>query len=1574
MRYAGVVAAALSAALAAVAAPSPQYHLPLDGDATWAGRDAAAAKPAVVHGAAKWTDGAVGRGLDVSRWAYDQVTALVANGVSGVSTRRGTVAFWFKPHWEQKDGEKHVVLSVRSRTWRPFRFYFIKGAEGRLDVSFVEKSQIQFLRSGFFEKDVWTHVALAWDAKDGSVALYRDGKLVERKTATAAFDITDETADLLLQCGDGTDRFKANVGDGVYDDIRLYDAALSESDIYLLASGGGAAPMHSVAVPQGGAFTLTHRESALAGAMPILRFRTSGGAAFTLSATGSSRTLSLAGVADGASGAVECADTLDLRVGYMLEFSPKGRNLVFRLDGAEQGRITLDRDIGRIVSMEVADGVGMQNAECRMQNSEWASTAEANLWSLTDAARRKQGVREAVSLNAYWRVWPVNDYLGAPPAEPPGYMRVPGSFRSPLWNVHRLDPATGKPDAGAWNWRGKSLEDYRSAWYEREVTVPSDWTRGGGRLWLVFDHFNADTGRVWWNGEQIKSFRQDFKSFTMVPHRLRIDVTDRLAANGRNALRLYVDRHYVGLWKGKPAIGDHGEICLGDVWLERTPGQLHIASAVALPSWRKKTITLRVRLANPGGETGATTVKAVFSRPEGRKVCEKSVTLTGGPEQIAVWTEPWPDPVPWSAENPRTYTLDVSLACGGRTADTFPAQLFGFREAWVENGEMCLNGEHLRLRMWTSPGFDRLRYWWGHPEAVGQFVAHVKELGYDTVRNSPWRKGSIVGLSAYFDECDRAGLYLLNQMPTYEDEPRDIYDPEVERYLEVWGGHPSILMWYTDFNTCSYAWNQDPAKLNDAGYDPPRKRQARSRARTAETVMRALDPSRECFQHAGGSSGRIFGSMNYQSYGTPLQEQEDWPAQWAKSHSQPLMVVESAFPYPQQFSRFDGKGDKEHLGAEHAARYFGPSVFAAERFPVPHSAPLLWNSDIASGRDLNMTRLSDLHYRRVVRAWRGYGVSAIGDFPCGRDHAYTIQMFGSQRVVWRVGGDPKTPGLKPENDDGGSEVQRHPLGDYSRPDYLHATVRHCFAPLLVFAAGDPDDFTNKDHSFYAGERFRKSLVAVNDHLYPVTVSYSWTCGGQSGSGSIQVPAGGIVREPIALTAPEVSEKANATLEIEWRVSGRDAPTARPQGNEATGRDSFALRFFPRREQSEISTQRRRDAERQSQEMQEASRTLRTSREASSAPLCLYDPRGKTAEVLRRAGVAFTTVPSLKGLPQGTRLVVGQGAFADAPLEGDLPATVADAIVFEQPTNALRRFIMTAPSLRDAFANIPASPLLAGLDDADLADWRGASDTVPAFVVSAEITPHYPRSKWKCGNGGIVAGCVIRRPSRGNFRTVVSCGFNLEDAALLEERRANGGRTIWCQMDVTSRYGKDPAATRLVDNMLMELEGRRTKDEGRMKWDEGSEPIFFFGSGKDAKTLALAGARIPAWDGASRGTVLVLPGADLSRLPFAYKRGRVLDFRAAVPDEAVFSGVSAADLYFRNANDLPAPAFDVRRVGGLTFVFLGLAPDGSVKGLWNDEKILRVWSTVLTNLGVPLSPDTPYIPDLDAYDGDAFHNW
>ena len=373
-----------------VFAARPQYHLALDGDAAWGGRDGSAAKPAVVSGASKWVDGVSGRALDVSRHAYDQVTALVAEKVPGVSTRHGTVAFWFRPRWNQLDGERHVIIGARADEWRPFRFYMTKGKNGILELSLVEARQVQFLKKDMIKKDAWTHLAFTWNSADGAVCLYQDGKLVERKANLPAFDIKDDRVSLSLQCGDGTDRFKAVVGDGLYDDIMIFDEALAPDEVFILATGSSSVPMRKVAPPKGDTIFLSHAERELPSASPILRFATSGGARFTLSAMGKSRMLSVAGVTDGASSVVSGADTLDLRTGYDLSFAARGRTLVFSVDGAEQGRVELDREIGRIVSMEAAEGVTVAPASARRTSTEAVAFAPS-------AARSTRGAASATA-------------------------------------------------------------------------------------------------------------------------------------------------------------------------------------------------------------------------------------------------------------------------------------------------------------------------------------------------------------------------------------------------------------------------------------------------------------------------------------------------------------------------------------------------------------------------------------------------------------------------------------------------------------------------------------------------------------------------------------------------------------------------------------------------------------------------------------------------------------------------------------------------------------------------------------------------------------------------------------------------------------------------------------------------------------------------------------------------------------------------------------------------------------------------------------------------------------------------
>ena len=1570
----------------------PLCVFPLDGTGEAVVRAGAVPAKGVVYGRETWVKGVSGQGLDVRRHAYDQATCFIVDPVKDVSAKEGTVAFWFKPHWAENEPGSHTIVSAREKGWKPFRFYLVKGERGSVELSVVAPRQVQLFKKGIFKKDVWTHVAFTWCAATGEVVLYADGKPVARRPNKDAFGYPEPRATMILACGDGSsDRFKAKTGDGVYDDIRLYDAALSETEIFQLVTEGSSGTLKPVAAP-GAEFAFTFRTNRLTSAQNLIRLEQADAAdrtRLTLTAMGASGRLGLVLEADGKTQTLESADTFNLRVPTPVAFACADGALVWKIAGAEQGRLPFKGAFAGFTQAACAEGVRFIPAE-KVARLPFLSRRDAlapvrgedALWDLSDAQRRADGARRGVTLNGYWRVQPVDDFTLAPSSGDWLYVRVPGSFRSPLWGYHTLED--GKISEKITHvYRNRTNESYRAAWYQRGFATPK--TVAGARVWLNFENLNGDTGRVYLNGKQICSFRRDGKIHPYVPNARRLDITDNLTRDGgMNVLSVYVDRHYIGLWRGKVAIGDHAEIALGDVWLETTPGKVALKTGIALSSYRTKSVTLRARLENPAHLTGKARIRFDFFR-DGKAgfSTAQDVTLDGAAEQAFVWKADWKDPVLWNVETPNVYEMRVSLVQDGQVVDSLPTRPFGFREAWVEDGKILLNGVSTRLRMWTSPGLNRVRYYYGADEAVGQYVAHVKEMNYNAIRYDTVGKTSQVGWTSYLTACDTMGLYNLFPMPPYEDEDLASYGADVERFLDWYGNHPSIIMWYTDFNTCCYAWNQDPAKLNDTDYNPPWKRYTRTRVQTAERVMRALDPSRECFQHAGGNSGRIFTSMNYQSYGTPLQEQEDWPAQWAARHVQPLMVMETGFPYPSQFIHFDNP----KLGSlipEHAARYFGDGVYGRETDPVPYFSE--WAQPVVRPMNANQRDLTAAHHLRVVKAWRAYGMNGLGDFPGARDLMLTARTFMGQNVVWNRSDDVKTAGLKPDSPDGVTEVQRHPLTDYSLPDYLHDTIREVYAPLLVFLAGDPKDFTNKDHAYFAGEKIVKSVVAVNDHVTPRKLTCRWKlrCGNDvlaQDDFTFKVAAGGLERKAIVCTAPETATRRTGRLEIEVLSDGRCVKT-----------DAMDLQFWP------------------------AARAP----EWSDVACALYDPAGRTAPVLKAAGFPFRPVEGLGDLGEARLLIVGSlaldgtNAFLQAVEASGAIDRGLKVLVFEQKAGALPGFEMVAPSARDAFVRLPGSPYVKGLSDADLHDWRGASDVMPAFVLSDERTPHYPRSKWKCGNGGMVSGYAIKKPSRGNFRTIVDCGFNLAYASLLEYRR-NHGLVLFCQLDVTARYGKDPAATHLVHNLLRNMGNRFVpvgpQRAGYVGDDKGAalldrlgvscrrlQPWDLYGNAGVQVLIVGAGPVAKDKEDALRQvvscveTALFLPGAPLDLLPEKVQATPRRVYRASAPEnEPAFAGIAAADLYFRTARTLPVytgapdwfaaakPAL-MGRLGNC--ILMPPAPE-SVDGLWNGEKLSRVWSSILTELNVGLGEDSrlfapgkvaPYAVKPDPYDGDAFHNW
>ena len=1587
------VFAGVCLACTGVSGAEPLCVFPLDGGGEAVVRAGASAAKGVVYGRETWTKGVTGQGLDVRRHAYDQATCFIVDSVRDVSAQAGTVAFWFKPHWAENEPGSHTIISAREKSWKPFRFYLVKGEGGAVELSVVAPGQVQLFKKGVFKKDTWTHVAFTWCAATGEVVLYADGKPVARRPNKDAFSYPEPRATMVLACGDGSsDRFKAKTGDGVYDDIRIYDAALSDTEIFQLVTEGSSGTLKPVAAP-GAKFAFAFRTNHLTSAQNLIRLDGAGKAGrcrLTLTAMGASGRLGLVLETEGQTHTLESADTFNLRVPTPVAFACADGALVWKVAGAEQGRLPFKGAFADFTQAACAEGVRFVPAEKMARLSFLAhrdtlapARGEDALWDLSDAQRRTDGARRGVTLNGYWRVQPADDFTLAPPCGDWRYVRVPGSFRSPLWGYHTLED--GKISEKITHvYRDRMNESYRAAWYQRGFATPK--VPAGARVWLNFENLNGNTGRVYLNGTQICAFRRSDKIHPYVPNARRLDITDCLTKDGgMNVLSVYVDRHYIGLWRGKVAIGDHGEIALGDVWLETAPGRVALKTGIALSSYRTKSVTLRTRLDNPARLTGKAQVRFDFIR-DGKVgfSTAQDVALDGSPEQRLVWNAAWKDPVLWNVETPNVYEMRVSLVQDGQTVDSLPTRPFGFREVWVEDGKFFLNGMNTRLRMWTSPGLNRVRYYYGADEAVGQYVAHVKEMNYNAIRYDTVGKTSQVGWTPYLTACDTMGLYNLFPMPPYEDEDLASYGADVEQFLDCYGNHPSIIMWYTDFNTCCYAWNQDPAKLNDTEYNPPWKRYTRVRVQTAERIMRAIDPSRECFQHAGGNSGRIFTSMNYQSYGTPLQEQEDWPAQWAARHTQPLMVMETSFPYPAQFMHFDNP----KLGSlipEHAARYFGDAVYGRETDPVPYFSE--WAQPVVRPLNANQRDLTAAHHLRVAKAWRAYGMNGLGDFPGARDLMLTAHTFMGQNVVWNRSDDVKTAGLKPDSPDGANEIQRHPLTDYSLPDYLHETIREVYAPLLVFLAGDPKDFTNKDHAYFAGEQVVKSVVAVNDHVTPRKLTCRWKlrtgdATAAQGDFAFSVAAGGIEKKAIAFAAPTVLSRTAGTLEIE--VVAADGRLVKA--------DKTELQFWPTVARPEWK----------------------------DVACALYDPMGRTAPVLKAAGFPFRTVEKPEEIGDARLLVVGSlaldgtNAFLRAVETSGAIDNGLKVLVFEQKAGALPGFEMVAPSARDAFVRLSGSPYVKGLADEDLHDWRGASDVMPAFVLSDERSPHYPRSKWKCGNGGMVSGYAIKKPTRGNFRTVVDCGFNLAYASLLEYRRRHG-LVLFCQLDVTARYGKDPAATHLVHNLLRNMGNRFVpvgpQRAGYIGDDAGAAILDRLGVGYarlacsdlyagDRPQMLLLGpnpvpkehvAALRAFIKKMEATV-VLPGAPLDVLPDPVRRETRLVYRATPPaGEPAFVGVPAADLYFRTAHEMPVytsapdwfaaatPAI-MGRLGNC--ILMPPAPD-SVDGLWNGEKLSRVWSSILTELNVGLAEDArlfvpgkvaPYAVKPDPYDGDAYHNW
>jgi len=316
--------------------------------------------------------------------------------------------------------------------------------------------------------------------------------------------------------------------------------------------------------------------------------------------------------------------------------------------------------------------------------------------------------------------------------------------------------------------------------------------------------------------------------------------------------------------------------------------------------------------------------------------------------------------------------------------------------------------------------------------------------------------------------------------------------------------------------------------------------------------------------------------------------------------------------------------------------------------------------------------------------------------------------------------------------------------------------------------GGSGSIVDKSHAFFSGEKVAKSAVMINDSKDTVRLTghVSVMLDGKVVYSTIitQSVASGTKRSlAVSFTAPEVDEKKSGAILLELKANKL-----------ALASDRFEWECFPRPGKME-----------------------------PKGGITLVDNVGGTSEMLREAAVATSSE-----LTADTRLVIiGREALkseAKAKLRKwrimDRVAKGLNVLVFEQRGRELAGMPMDDPNCRGAFNRAPAHPVMSGLDDKDLRNWRGQSDITEPYPNYSQDDLPWGEEFVRWGNRGVVCSFAPEKPQRGNFRVLADADFDLY-LAPLQEWHIGRGRLIFCQLDVTARYGKDPVPTLLIKRLI-----------------------------------------------------------------------------------------------------------------------------------------------------------------------------
>ena len=1013
-------------------------------------------------------------------------------------------------------------------------------------------------------------------------------------------------------------------------------------------------------------------------------------------------------------------------------------------------------------------------------------TARENYAALADQLPQEEKLssnRSRLLLNGIWRIVPV---LPGRAVTGEGFLRVPGLWSSShSWMRPTLDGLLElQPEA---NWNAKELCDAEQVRYSKKIAIPGTWR---GKTILLSAFRVSTDAEIWLDGKRAgviswPSGTLDVTPF-IVPGKTVELVCNVIAATDREFIE---DFTFYDATKQKSKIYNRG--LAGSVELLAIPEKPLLDSVFIRTSVRKKRIDFDLELPSLP-RTGPLELQFTIREYASRNIAkrfQRRIDLQTRHAQTVTVSEQWENPRLWDFQQPNLYTVEIT-ARKEELRDSL-CERFGFREFRIAGREIFLNEKPFHMRP-VAP--DEMRTG-GMKEIVHKVMGDLVNANFNIVELTPHDlgvRGTMLFRSEWCDAADEFGMPLILPVIGFNTlipwgafaspDTLAAWEKMVRPDWKRLRNHPSAVMLIAGHNRFPTLIDQNPLALGNGKLMRTVATESYKKlVQSGESLMdilRKMDPTRPAISHHAGAVGDMHTVNMYLNF-IPLQEREEYLFRWAKTGDRPFFAVEFGFPitYSLMRGRSCGPGrvaTTEPQLTEYCAIYLGDDVYRHEldEYRRAISNSYRGNNVYNSFHGQNFIscnpvfqNLLTLFIRNTLRSWRSWGMSG-GVVPWENANGWNSRVDGMEIVIGK-----RQTGETPVV----STMPKRFYRQYEKSRLLPAGTALVAnnAPTLIWIAGKPENFTEKGHHFYGGEMLSKQFAAVNDLRKDAELDlhYQITAGGR------KISVGSIVRKlkagerrffPCRVSLPEVSKKTDGKIRISGTIDGNAFS------------DSFPFSIYP-------------------------PQTANTMQE-----IAVWDTaENRTLQRLREMGFRATAYRGGK-VPART-LIIGEGG-----LNGQLPdfreiATFVDdggtlVLLTNSPEIWRNRFGLRVARQVSRYAfRIPTQvnhPVLDGLDDDALHNWRGASLNHPHYrnLNPKDNLTAYPMYGWHVSTTGAVSSGMIEKPHASGLTPLLEGEFDLAWSPLLEKTKGRGN-LILCTLDLVNRTERDPAADKILKQLV-----------------------------------------------------------------------------------------------------------------------------------------------------------------------------